>query len=66
MAAEAKPEPGLLRHWLQKARESWRRAGAIDERADKARRALEAKVEKHRVDGGRGGFGVGEPESGVE
>jgi hypothetical protein len=37
MAAEAKREPGLLRGWLQKLRESWRRAGAIDERADKAR-----------------------------
>ena len=43
MAAEAKPEPGLLRRWLQKLRESWRRAGAIDERADKARRTHENK-----------------------
>jgi hypothetical protein len=59
MAAEAKPEPGLLRHWLQKARESWRRAGAIDERADKARRAYEAKADKYRGEGGHGGFGVG-------
>jgi hypothetical protein len=41
MAAEAKREPGLL------SRESWRRAGAIDERADKARRAYEAKADKY-------------------
>jgi hypothetical protein len=59
MAAEAKPEPSLLRRWLQKARESWRRAGAIDERADKARRAYEAKADKYRGEGGHGGFGVG-------
>jgi hypothetical protein len=55
MAAEAKPEPGLLRRSLQKARESWRRAGAIDERADKARRAYEAKADKYRGEGGHGG-----------
>jgi hypothetical protein len=50
MAAGAKREPGLLRRWLQELRESWRRAGAIDQRADKARRAFEAKI--GRVDGG--------------
>jgi hypothetical protein len=48
MAAEAKHEPGPLRRWLQKLRESWRRAGAIDKRADKARRAYEAKTERYR------------------
>jgi hypothetical protein len=57
--AEATREPGPLRRWLQKLRASWRRSSAIDERVDKARRAHEAKVDKHRIDGGRGGFGVG-------
>jgi hypothetical protein len=59
MAAEAKREPGQLRRWFQKVRESWRRAGAIDERAGKARRAYEAKADKYRGAGGDGGFGVG-------
>jgi hypothetical protein len=43
MAAEAKREPGLLRRWLQKLRESWRRAGAINQRVDKAHRTDENK-----------------------
>jgi hypothetical protein len=47
MAAEAKREPGPLRRWLQKLRASWRRAGAIDERADKARRTYENKADKY-------------------
>jgi hypothetical protein len=45
MAAEAKREPGLLRRWLQKLRESWRRAGAIDQRADKGRRTYENRAD---------------------
>jgi hypothetical protein len=58
--AEANRRPGPLRRWLQKLRESWRRAGAIDERADKARRAHEAKADRYRIDNGRGfgGFGL--------
>ena len=52
MAAEARRETGPLRQWLHKLRESWRRAGAIDQRADKARRAYEAKADKYRTDGG--------------
>jgi hypothetical protein len=47
MAAEAKRGPGLLRRWLQKLRESSRRAGAIDQRADKARRTYENKADKY-------------------
>jgi hypothetical protein len=58
MAAEAKREPGLLRRWFHKLRQSWRRAGAIDKPADKARRAHEAKADKYRGESG-GGFGIG-------
>jgi hypothetical protein len=62
MAAEAKREPGLLRRWLQKLRESWRRAGAIDQRADKARRTYENKADKYGPRGrscGRDQFNTG-------
>ena len=38
MAAEAKRQPGLLRRWLQKVRESWRRAGGVSGRMDAAHR----------------------------
>jgi hypothetical protein len=47
MAAEAKREPGLLRRWLQKLRESWRRSGAIEGRAAAARRTHENKADKY-------------------
>jgi len=46
MAAEAKREPGLLRRCLQKLRESWRRAGAINQRVDKAHRTDENKCQR--------------------
>ena len=52
MAAEAKREPGLLRRWLQKLRESWRRTGAIEGRAAAARRAYEDKADKYGPFGG--------------
>jgi hypothetical protein len=38
MAAEAKREPGLLRRWLQKLRESWRRGASISNRTGAAHR----------------------------
>jgi hypothetical protein len=47
MAAEAKRERGLLRRWLEKLRESWRRTGAIEGRAAAARRAYEDKADKY-------------------
>jgi hypothetical protein len=47
MAAEAKRQPGLLRRWLQKVRESWRRARAVSGRMDAAHRANEANANKH-------------------
>ena len=48
MAAEAKRQPGLLRRWLQKFRESWRRAGAISDRMGAAHRRDEGNAERHR------------------
>ena len=61
MAAEAKPEPGPLRRWLQKLRASWRRAGDMGDREWAARRADEAKAERHRSprSGDPGPFGGG-------
>ena len=47
MAAEAKRQPRLLRRWLQKLRESWRQAGAVSDRARAARRAHDAKADRH-------------------
>ena len=49
MAAEAKREPGLLRRWLHKLRDSWRRSSAIEGRTDKARRVYEDKADKYRA-----------------
>ena len=47
MAAEAKREPGPLKRWLLKLRESWRRSGEIKRRSAAAQRAQNAKTSKH-------------------
>jgi hypothetical protein len=59
MAAEAKREPGPLRQWLQKLRESWRRAGDMGDRAAATRRDDYQKAERH------GGPRSGDPGAGT-
>jgi hypothetical protein len=61
MSTEAKREPGPLRRWLQKLRESWRRAGDMGDRAGATRRADKAAAERHGSAGSRdpGTFGGG-------
>jgi hypothetical protein len=54
MAAEAKPKLGAFKRWLQKRRESWRRAGDMGHRADAARRTDNANAEKRRPGSGDG------------
>jgi len=61
MADEAKREPGPLRRWLRKLRDSWRRAGDMGDRAGAARRADGANAERYgrsprSGDPGAGGF----------